>query len=219
MKFILSVLLTFVFTFTFSQTKFEKEFFNYSNMVRTNPKGLAVIISKDSFVNVRFDKDSIKNVISILNIIPKRDSLTWDNTIYNNMAFDTPGVKTIQVTCRMFNGFNNTNPKITYGLAKVPDHNRPFLVKHNYAEILSSSSDNPNALCELVNFLVDVGNWAPTEIKTTYHTNGGEVKIEEVKCEIPKPHFNNIVNKKHKSAAVRLLHYDIGFAVIEDFLN
>ena len=66
MKRVILFITLFFTTLSFAQTKFEKDFFHLTNLVRCNPKYVATLIQKE-YNQIRFDKDSLKVVIDILN--------------------------------------------------------------------------------------------------------------------------------------------------------
>jgi hypothetical protein len=182
MKRILLFITLFVSTTLFAQTKFEKDFFHLTNLVRTNPKFVASLIKNESNkILSNFNKDSLDNVICILNKLQPIDSLVFDTILYENMKDNFGALSdNIKITTTFNIGTNYGVVKDTTKVKSIT-HDNVFLGKYGYGENITSFNKDP--LVCLVYFLIDRGWW--------------------VKSDTHKPHFDNIIGK-YKKTAVRV---------------
>lgn len=202
MKRILLFITLFFTTISFAQTKFEKDVFDYTNMVRTNPKGFAKLIQNDSSVLKIFGKDSIQSVVKILNNLDLVSELVFDETIYENMSEDTILIIPSKIdTTNKYIKKDGAVTRFGYTLSITQpslSHNNNYIKKYNYSETLTMESTNP--LLSVVSLLVDRGWYNP-------------------KSKTHKPHFDNIINIDHTKGAVKVFDTIGGKVVAQNFSN
>lgn len=231
MKNILFFLFTFSILFVSCQTKFEKDFFNLTNLVRTNPKLVASLIQKSDEELLEFNPDSIENVIAILNRLPAIDSLTFDSVIYENMKYNHGKLVNNVLYATTISFGSSSSKKVDTINIKSVFHDSNFLEKYGYGEIIGRYSKGinyingwglPTPLASLVEFLIDKNNWIDNyKITTTQWKNGvkSAVGVKPEQSSTHKPHFDSIIGDYKKSAVRINVGEDGQLYLFQDFSN